>query len=610
MPWNKIVLVFALFGAARARAGAGEFIDGPDVRELACIAVQDRQVVKTLDSVARQTIAAITGRETLDGQPPVFSLLDMGFRPHLYADRKIIRIRNVAVRQALIEMLTGADVQREIRSNRARLTGRLGAMSTMPVQVPEMQDVIRRQGAALDSLVDPREQERILREGTISLAQYELFVKGLLKRVDRQDVRLAPAVGEARSAAEHLVAACDGLPLMVVPPPPGGKDWLALSQIVGNSPGWAEMSAKHTGIWPTTMPGYDAQTKRLTSILDEFSALATAWSAQDAQAVGDHGKRLSQLLEEVNPAVYPPLIKRKVEVAYNGLAKCTIPGFACYGAAMVLFLLASGRRMRRLWIVALGVMTVAVAVHTAAIGIRWWLSPPERVPFMNLYESILAGAWFGAVVGLVIEWWRRGGIFGAAASFVGWLALLALWGTPLLTGVDLGSEIEQPRGVLVDFWLYVHVNLTIAAYALIAMSCMVAIWWLVRHAAPARAALVVAGGSPERGQPDNVGPRAELLQTLDSSNVIILQLAVLLLGAGIATGAVWADHAWGRPWGWDPKETFALVTWVIYVVVAHVRLVTKERAWWTAVLAIVGFAVMLFTWFGVSFLKQSLHSYA
>ena len=91
---------------------------------------------------------------------------------------------------------------------------------------------------------------------------------------------------------------------------------------------------------------------------------------------------------------------------------------------------------------------------------------------------------------------------------------------------------------------------------------------------------------------------------------MVLQLAFWILGAGIICGAIWADMSWGRPWGWDPKETFALVTWLVYLIIIHVRLVAKQRALWTAILAFVGFFVMLFNWIGVNFFLVGLHSYA
>ena len=80
--------------------------------------------------------------------------------------------------------------------------------------------------------------------------------------------------------------------------------------------------------------------------------------------------------------------------------------------------------------------------------------------------------------------------------------------------------------------------------------------------------------------------------------------------SGIILGAIWADQSWGRPWGWDPKETFALVTWIVYLIVVHVRVATEDKAWWTAVLSVIGFFVMLFNWIGVNFFLVGLHSYA
>ena len=106
------------------------------------------------------------------------------------------------------------------------------------------------------------------------------------------------------------------------------------------------------------------------------------------------------------------------------------------------------------------------------------------------------------------------------------------------------------------------------------------------------------------------GREVPFLATLDLCNLVVLQLGFWLLGAGIICGAIWADQSWGRPWGWDPKETFALVTWIVYLIVVHVRVATNDKAWWTAVLSVVGFGIMLFNWIGVNFFLVGLHSYA
>ena len=80
--------------------------------------------------------------------------------------------------------------------------------------------------------------------------------------------------------------------------------------------------------------------------------------------------------------------------------------------------------------------------------------------------------------------------------------------------------------------------------------------------------------------------------------------------AGIGMGAIWADHSWGRPWGWDPKEVFALNTFIVFVVLIHVRMSSKDKGLWTALLAVIGCGVMLFNWIVINFVISGLHSYA
>jgi len=79
---------------------------------------------------------------------------------------------------------------------------------------------------------------------------------------------------------------------------------------------------------------------------------------------------------------------------------------------------------------------------------------------------------------------------------------------------------------------------------------------------------------------------------------------------GTILGAVWADVSWGRPWGWDPKEVFALNTWLVFLILVHVRVKVRDKALWTAALALAGCAVMLFNWIAVNFVIVGLHSYA
>jgi cytochrome c-type biogenesis protein CcsB len=242
-------------------------------------------------------------------------------------------------------------------------------------------------------------------------------------------------------------------------------------------------------------------------------------------------------------------------------------------------------------------------------------------------------------------------IIGAAASFVGWLSLEAIFSAPYVYGRDIGGEIGQVDGVLMSYWLYIHVTMVVASYAMIGMSFLLGLLWLWNYykefgtfsrlankrvlAVDERAGfevINVAGGAATMSVGATlaslfflkrpavattattaaVGESAstEFMRTIDACNVVVLQLAFWLLGVGIILGAVWADQSWGRPWGWDPKETFALVTWIVYLIVVHTRISVENKGWWTAVLSVIGFFVMLFNWVGVNFFLVGLHSYA
>lgn len=118
---------------------------------------------------------------------------------------------------------------------------------------------------------------------------------------------------------------------------------------------------------------------------------------------------------------------------------------------------------------------------------------------------------------------------------------------------------------------------------------------------------ILAGGMPgdERSR-----KLPEWLNAFDWCHLIILNLVFVLLFVGTVLGAVWADYSWGRPWGWDPKEVFAMNTWIIYAILIHVRFVVQQRGLWTAWLSVAGCLMMAFNWCVVNFFIVGLHSYA
>jgi len=612
-------IVLAIAPVARA----DELADQVDLSPLRTIAVQHNQTIKTLDTFARQVIYMITGRSTLDGHDPVFTLLDMSFRPDRYVDRNIIKIANVPLRKVFAE---------------------------------------------LDS-IDDAEQQRILKQGTVSLTFLERpEVMNLLQRVQAESVTKTNAINQVLGGMGAIEEICQSedtglIPAAIIAPAPGaGGDglWRRPVEMIGDVPDLVEHFRQGGKTIPPGPPGYEQSADLLSQIFAASGALLRGWGQGDVQLVNNSAKALAEVLPEVNPAVYPSPAKRQVEVIYNRLMKLTIPGAAFYLIAFILFLMSAQANVTGLRMWALRFMVAALVIHSTGIAIRWWLVGGVFPPIKNEFESVMCSAWFGALVALILELRRSRGFFGAAGSFVGSLALVAIFAAPYVADRQIGGEIAPVQGILMSYWLYIHVTMVTSSYALIGMAFLLSIWWLIRYytafgtlrrgagggsgleavASPTRRTaadlvpdLTPAGGAAALGltqtlammffisriaPPSPARTAAEpvaasdrsFLNTLDQCNLVVLQLAFWMLGAGVILGAIWADQSWGRPWGWDPKETFALVTWIVYLIIVHVRVVTVNKAWWTAVLACLGFFVMLFNWIGVNFLLVGLHSYA
>jgi ABC-type transport system involved in cytochrome c biogenesis permease subunit len=172
--------------------------------------------------------------------------------------------------------------------------------------------------------------------------------------------------------------------------------------------------------------------------------------------------------------------------------------------------------------------------------------------------------------------------------------------------------------VLHDVWLYIHVNFVIFSYCLIFVAAVSAALYLIRRmlqkfkGQDGKGDYARAGGiaSVVEVRPAHKQNATNFGSVLDGATMILVELSFIILWTGIVMGAIWADHSWGRPWGWDPKEVFALNTFLIFVVLIHTRMKVKDKGFWTAWLALIGCAVMLFNWIIINFTISGLHSYA
>lgn len=224
-------------------------------------------------------------------------------------------------------------------------------------------------------------------------------------------------------------------------------------------------------------------------------------------------------------------------------------------------------------------------VHGGAIGYRWIESYQMgigRAPLSNLYESLVFFAW-AIVLGLLIVRSR----FGADLVVVMGLpvAFIVMASTFL---VD--SSIRPLIPALQSNWLVVHVVTCFLGYAGFTASFIAALLLLLVRRWPYAAEHL---------------PEARVLDEIVYRSVVV---GFSLLSVGIITGAAWAEHAWGSYWSWDPKETWSLITWMVYAAFLHARLARGWSGGRMALLSILGFACVLFTYFGVNYLP-GLHSY-
>jgi len=256
-----------------------------------------------------------------------------------------------------------------------------------------------------------------------------------------------------------------------------------------------------------------------------------------------------------------------------------------YGLSALLYFCAWIFKAQKLDLPATATAAIGLGINTAGFLLRWYESYAlgiGRIPLSNLYESLVFYGLSIAALYLILERIMKIRIVGGFALTFSFLALAYASLSP-----NVGSQIRPLMPALKSNWLTAHVMTCFVGYAAFALSFALSILFLSRSG---------------KGEAD--GSSFDIDET---SHQMIL-LGFLFLSIGIITGAVWANSAWGRYWGWDPKETWSLITWFIYATLIHVRLVRGWSGKKTAFLSIIGFAAVMFTYFGVNLLP-GLHSY-
>ncbi|MBQ5360105.1 MAG: c-type cytochrome biogenesis protein CcsB [Lachnospiraceae bacterium] len=256
-----------------------------------------------------------------------------------------------------------------------------------------------------------------------------------------------------------------------------------------------------------------------------------------------------------------------------------------YVAAMVVYFLFIAARREGMAKVAVILQTAGFILHTAALIVRG--VGAGRLPLTNQYEFATSFAWGLCLVSLIFVYRYKFHVLGAFAAPVIFLII----GYAAMQSKDVHELMPALR----SNWLGFHVSSAIIGYGGFGVSFVLGIIFLMREYMKDQSFL------------DRHVPSREKLDLIAYRSV---SLGLLFLTFCILTGAIWAERAWGSYWSWDPKETWSLITWIIYAAYLHLRINRGWKGKAAAVFSVIGFIAVLFTYIGVNTFLPGVHSYA
>nr|WP_194531177.1 cytochrome c biogenesis protein CcsA [Zobellia roscoffensis] len=289
--------------------------------------------------------------------------------------------------------------------------------------------------------------------------------------------------------------------------------------------------------------------------------------------------------------VLPSEAKINTEVIYNKLDifNTLYRLYAVVGVVMFFILVFQIFKDRSIWRVSVyalkGTIFILFLWHTAGLILRWYIS--GHAPWTNAYESILYVSW--ATMGMGLLFARKSNITIAASAFVASMLLtIAHW-----NWVD--PAISNLVPVLDSYWLMVHVAVIVASYGPLSVAMILGLVSLL---------LMIFTNKKNKAKMDlNI-------KELTIINELSMTVGLVMLTIGNFLGGQWANESWGRYWGWDPKETWALISIMVYAFVLHIRLVPALRSKWAFnFLSVIAFGSIMMTYFGVNYYLVGLHSY-
>jgi cytochrome c-type biogenesis protein CcsB len=303
-------------------------------------------------------------------------------------------------------------------------------------------------------------------------------------------------------------------------------------------------------------------------------------------------KHIADYQKTFGAAVLPSATKIDMEIAYNkvNIFNKLFKYYPVFGLLMLFFLFSDIFNDKKWKKKVVNVFTVGLfgllLIHTAGLAARWYIS--GHAPWSNGYEAMLLVSWTAMVMGFIFS---KSNKMTLAASAI--LACVVLFSANLNF---LDPQITNLVPVLKSYWLMIHVAIMVGSYAPLTLGALLGFICLL---------LMIFKSEKNKAKINRV------LKELTYIVEMNLTVGVFMAAVGTFLGGIWANESWGRYWGWDPKETWALVIVLYYAMVLHFRFIPKLNGRFVFnLMAVLGLSVVLMTYFGVNYYLSGLHSYA
>ncbi|MCF6309376.1 MAG: cytochrome c biogenesis protein CcsA [Sulfurimonas sp.] len=323
-----------------------------------------------------------------------------------------------------------------------------------------------------------------------------------------------------------------------------------------------------------------------------FTALDSAVSSGDWSKANSSIQKIVEYQKFYGSSVLPSETRIKAEMLYNyaNIFETIYPLYFLLGFVLLIFsfikILKPNFNISIVSKISLSVLILLFIAHTFGMGLRWYIS--DHAPWSNGYESMIYIAWATVLAGFVFS--KRSSITMASTAVLTGLILFVAhlnWMDPQVTNLV---------PVLNSYWLSIHVAIITASYGFLGLGALLGFIVIL---------LFILKNEKNSKQ------ISLSIKELNAINEMSLMIGLAFLTLGNFLGGVWANESWGRYWGWDPKETWALVTILIYAVVVHLRFIKSIYSEFNySVISLLSYTSVIMTYFGVNYYLAGMHSYA